>query len=542
MPKPIRRIGASKLAVVSECQTPQGTHVALKEYNRQSLTPFQHERIFAAAQRWRELTIPGLVPYLEVTPEQNQIVMELFDRSAAIRLSEGHSDPRLVLHALRGILAALAQLHEQGWLHVNLKPTNVFFDADGRARLSDGLMISTTAPATLPPPTNQKYLTPEHTSDAFGPMTAGTDLYTVGFMALELLAGDRFGRAFQGIGDDAADDDLAWFQWHGSSQEAPAATAFSKTCPAELATVIARLVTKQPAVRYSSARQALQELPQDITLQAKSPALGSGAPQIKREALSSHVVERPATGIVLAIASGARAGEMIGTNENELMVGFDHDCFLRFSAEHYPHGGGKVLLRRGSEGWYVLRVSGDSAFVNQRLLEEKFPLRSGDIVRLSSRGPDVQFTMQSGGVAIRALVDRFLPTQSHRPTGPRSSPAAPREGAAAQPGRAGAAVGARVPQPGAAPIPLSRAGQTPAARAGSPPGSLPAAQSAGPRTPTTGQPTGAVSQGQAPLAPARPVSPPRGPAARGSARDWAGRSGCRGRRCAAAAIRPAAAR
>ena len=417
MPKPIRRIGASKLATVSEIQTPRGTHVALKEYNRQPLTKFQHECIFAAAQRWTTLNIQGLVPYLEVAPERNEVVMELFDRSAAMRLSEGHSDPRLVLHALRGILAPLALLHEQGWLHVNLKPTNVFFDADGRARLSDGLLIRANVAASLPPSSNQKYLTPEHISDAFGPMTPATDLYTVGFMALELLAGDHFARAFQGIADDATDDDVVWSQWHASSLETPSANSFTKTCPAELSAVIARMVAKQPSQRYSSARQALDDLPQDITVQSKLPTQ-SAAPQTMREALSSHVVERPATGIVLAVASGSRAGEMIGTNDNELMIGFDHDCFLRFSGEQYPHGGGKVLMRRGPEGWYVLRVSGDSAFVNQHLLEDKLPLRSGDIVRLSSRGPDVQFTMQSGGVAVRALVDRFLPAQAHAPRGP----------------------------------------------------------------------------------------------------------------------------
>jgi hypothetical protein len=55
------------------------------------------------------------------------------------------------------------------------------------------------------------------------------------------------------------------------------------------------------------------------------------------------------------------------------------------------------------------------------LLEVKSPLRSGDIIRLSSRGPDIQFTMQSGGVAIRALVDRFLPSPAKVPLGPATN-------------------------------------------------------------------------------------------------------------------------
>ncbi len=122
--------------------------------------------------------------------------------------------------------------------------------------------------------------------------------------------------------------------------------------------------------------------------------------------------DRPANGIVLTIADGPRAGELIGTDEHEVMLGFHHDCLLRFSSEQYPQAASKLLLRRGTEGWYVVRVSGDSAFVNQHQLKDKFPLRSGDILRLSSRGPDIQFTMQSGGSAIRELVDRYLPSHS----------------------------------------------------------------------------------------------------------------------------------
>lgn len=142
-----------------------------------------------------------------------------------------------------------------------------------------------------------------------------------------------------------------------------------------------------------------------------SQAMPVVLPVLKRPPQSTHVIERPATGIVLTIASGSRAGEMIGTDDQEVMIGFSHDCLLRFPSDQHPQSSGRLLLRRGTEGWYVLRVAGDSAFVNQHLLENKFPLRSGDIIRLSWRGPDVQFTMHSAGVAIRDLVDRYLPPQ-----------------------------------------------------------------------------------------------------------------------------------
>lgn len=135
----------------------------------------------------------------------------------------------------------------------------------------------------------------------------------------------------------------------------------------------------------------------------------------QRQPRPSPVLERPDSGIVLTIASGPRAGEMIGTNEQEVLIGFNHDCLLRFPSEQYPHATTRLLLRRGTEGWYVLRVAGSSAFVNQHLLKDRFPLRSGDLIRLSSRGPDVQFTMHSGGLAVRALLERYLPQSDANP-------------------------------------------------------------------------------------------------------------------------------
>ena len=272
MPKSIRRIGASKLATVSEYQTAQGRHIALKEFNRQSLSPLQRERIFGAAERWKKLSLPGLVSYWDVSAEQHQLTMELLDRSVAIRLREGPSDPRLVLHTVRGILSVLSQLHEQGLLHANLKPTNVFFDTDGRVRLSDGLLIDARLPVALPPPMNLKYTAPEQTHKDFGPITPATDLYCVGLMALEMLAGDRFARAFQGIRSDAPEEDMAWSQWHGSTLVAPSATLFAKGCPEELANVIARMLSKQPSLRYATVRQAMQDLPNDLKDQATSAA------------------------------------------------------------------------------------------------------------------------------------------------------------------------------------------------------------------------------------------------------------------------------
>ena len=128
----------------------------------------------------------------------------------------------------------------------------------------------------------------------------------------------------------------------------------------------------------------------------------------EHQASSTDLITRPETGVVLTVASGPRAGEMIGTDENEFFIGYHPDCFVRFSRAQYPHANARVLFRRSREGWCISPVSGDATFVNQRQLDGKYILRSGDIVRLSLFGPDIQFTLQSGGLAVKSLVQRFL--------------------------------------------------------------------------------------------------------------------------------------
>jgi len=412
MSKPTRRIGASKLATVYESQMPDGTLVAVKCFDRQNLSNFKHDRFFSAAKTWQTLSNPLLVRYLDVKPESNEIVQELWDRSAAVRLNEGSSDPKLVFHVLRDVLKALAFLHDLGYLHGNIKPSNVFFSPRGHAMLSDGLLVDSNQPGTLPPPINQKYLTPEHTNDAYGPMSPSTDLYSAGFLALELLAGNRFGRAFQGVGDDAPEDDLAWFQWHGSSLMAPEANLFAKACPAELTQVIRKLVAKDPADRYRSAEHALSDLPDSLVI--VPPSAPSTASQVQGrklgpEQLASCIVERPTNGVVLVVASGTRAGEMIGTDLSEFRAGFSDDCLICFESEKHSDRT-LAVFSRTSEGWTIRAEQESPIFINEQpLFHEERPLRSGDIIRLSANGPDLQFTLQSGGFDIRQLVSRFFP-------------------------------------------------------------------------------------------------------------------------------------
>jgi serine/threonine protein kinase len=409
----IKRLGSSKNSSVSECELGNGVRIAVKQFDRRVVSSSLHDKFFLAAELWQSFACPGLVSYRSILPKENQIVMDLMEHCLATRIRENSSDSKYVLFVLRGILYTLNFLHQRRFVHANLKPTNVFIDDEGRIRLSDGFLYSLESPGTLPPPVSQKYLSPEHTSDACGKMSPQTDLYMVGFIALELFAGDRFGRGFQGIGDNATDDDHAWFQWHGSTLPAPDATVFQKSCPKELAAVVAKLVSKSQEDRYMTAEDALRDL-QNISLDQKAVGLPvADRPSPKRKASANDILDRPPNGVALVLASGSRAGEMIGTDDMEFAIGLDPDCLLRFSENEYPLLQCRLECQRTpSHGWSISRVRGEGIFVNQRPLEGRTSLRSGDIICLGPRGPDVQFNLQSSGFSIKNLASKYLPAGS----------------------------------------------------------------------------------------------------------------------------------
>ena len=309
----IQQIGLGKHATVYEGLTDFGKQVAVKQLNPdvQQNTP-KRERIFRSAGIWAGLTHRRLVSYLDVDRAQGQIVMELMRGNARTKLGTSGCEPAWLRQFLEECLQGLKALHDAGYIHANLRPSNILFDQDGAAKISDGLNCPIANPGVLPPPGSQKYLAPEQTAEdrpQIGPMM---DLYCLGFVALELLAGSSFDQNFAGIGAHSHEDDAAWFQWHSSADPAPPAKDLRGDCPSELALFIDRLVVKQPLERFHTASQALAELPTDlrrsvVASQVTAPAQAGPTPA-KRTATAGDISKRPATGVVLRIASGPLAG------------------------------------------------------------------------------------------------------------------------------------------------------------------------------------------------------------------------------------------
>ncbi|WP_432828301.1 protein kinase domain-containing protein [Dactylosporangium sp. CA-092794] len=153
----------------------------------------------------RRLSHPNLIKVLETLvvddpaePELDGatvIVLELAECSAATALAQTGGGLPDASRSIAEICAGLACLHEAGWVHGDLKPSNILLMADGSVRLADfGLAVELDGThAYLPPGGTADYVPPERWAEG---LRAGgiavrqtADIWALGVTACQLLTG-----------------------------------------------------------------------------------------------------------------------------------------------------------------------------------------------------------------------------------------------------------------------------------------------------------------------------------------------------------------
>ncbi|HEV8290617.1 MAG TPA: serine/threonine-protein kinase, partial [Tepidisphaeraceae bacterium] len=207
----------------------------------------------AAALQHASLTTVHQAGVVENVP---YIVMQFVDGptvSQLIKLS-GPLDQFEALAILIDVAAAIAELHDRNIIHRDIKPSNVLLDPDGRVIVSDfGLAHrhrrgTTTNPSSGTP----AYMAPEMFS---GEVTLRSDVYALGIMGFELLAGRL---PFRG--------DIT--QTQEQHKSAPLPLAELKDIPPEITDILDRAAHKNALFRHKSARQFLRAL-QSVTDSSK---------------------------------------------------------------------------------------------------------------------------------------------------------------------------------------------------------------------------------------------------------------------------------
>ncbi len=227
-----------------------------------------------AEERKKLLDCPYILPFLGVQMEKKEGVgYDVYAVLPKRNSLEAYLNENAVSH-LRGInmgidlCAALGALREEGYVHANLKPGNVFFSDTGRFLLGDFGLISTEDMqyAVLPEQYRSSYTAPE-LSDFLGGLNPTVDIYSLGMILYRIYNGNHAPFEDEKTSAKAADARRV----AGEALPAPLYADY------ELTEIILKACAHDPADRYQSPEEMRVELEQ----------------YMRRNAVSDHLIVPP---------------------------------------------------------------------------------------------------------------------------------------------------------------------------------------------------------------------------------------------------------
>jgi eukaryotic-like serine/threonine-protein kinase len=308
----VRKVGEGGMGTVYEAQ-----HAVLRRPTAVKVLPPERagERSLARFERevrlTSRLTHPNIVAVYDygTTPEGVfYYAMELLDglNLAEVVAVSGPLPPGRVLHVLAQCSSALAEAHEQGLVHRDLKPDNVVLCKRGGrqdvVKIVDFGLVKETTQTAIDPAISQVntivgtplYLAPE-AIDGRHDQNARSDLYSLGAVAFFLLVGRP---PFEGrTVVEVCSKHLA------EPPQAPSSAAPGRGIPPAVDALVLELLSKSPEGRPTSAA-ALEARLDELRLQrpwTRADADAWWAAHSDEVARRRAARERPAERLVLAI-------------------------------------------------------------------------------------------------------------------------------------------------------------------------------------------------------------------------------------------------
>lgn len=262
--------------------------------------PGLRERFAMEARVAASLDHPGILPVYSVGEHGGVpfFTMKLVEGgSLAERLrARGKLPVREAVGLIADVAEAIAHAHSRGVLHRDLKPGNILFDADGRVFVSDFGLAKvmgdaandlTRSIAVLGTP---QYLPPEIARGSMREASTAGDIYSLGAVLYELLAGHPPFEAdtVPGLLRHIADDVVRPVEG----------------LPADLRAITGKCLEKEPAQRYASAQALADDLRAWLDgreILARNPG---PVERVWRWARRNPVVAVLSTGLICALAGG----------------------------------------------------------------------------------------------------------------------------------------------------------------------------------------------------------------------------------------------
>ena len=222
--------------------------------SQDTLMRFRREAEAAA-----NLDHPNILPIYEVSESHDGLPFfsmkfagggSLLEAAPALR-----SDPRRAVALMAKVARAVQYAHEQGILHRDLKPGNILLDGRGEPMVSDfGLAkwLEPTGRLTRTPSIfgTPGYIAPEQVNSSDGKLTSAADVYGLGAVLFDLLAGRP---PFTG------EHALKTVQ-QAAEGPAPKLRTLAPAVDRDLETICAKCLEREPHARYRSAGELADDL------------------------------------------------------------------------------------------------------------------------------------------------------------------------------------------------------------------------------------------------------------------------------------------
>lgn len=119
----------------------------------------------------------------------------------------------------------------------------------------------------------------------------------------ELMCGEAFDSLFPGLSAFGRDQQIAWMMWHAApDRKVPEIGRVLEGVPEDLQGVIARLTTKDPAIRYRAADEAIRDLKTGMGL---GPGKATEAERAEAEAAAAQAAKKKRQKILYIAAAAS---------------------------------------------------------------------------------------------------------------------------------------------------------------------------------------------------------------------------------------------
>jgi WD40 repeat protein len=328
----VREIGAGGMGVVYEArQDNPDRAVALKVIRPGSLSRQALRRFAAEGEILGRLRHDGIARILEAghfdTNGERRpfIAMELINGEPLDRhCRRHHAPPRARIELLAKICDAVHHAHTRGIVHRDLKPANILVDDTGSPRILDfGVARLTrddspdTAPATLVTNVGQligtlPYMSPEQVAGDPAAIDGRTDVYSLGVILYELLAGVPP----LDVGTLSLPEAIRVIREDEPTRLGSVDAAFS----GDIETIVAKALSKEVERRYASAAELAEDLRRHLTDEPIRARPTSTLYQLRKFAKRNR-------GVVAAVAA-AFATLVVGVVAVALLAASEHAARL----------------------------------------------------------------------------------------------------------------------------------------------------------------------------------------------------------------------